>query len=149
MKPADSSLFRSNQRGDRAPLGQDAEGKRKYVIRPYTPISDPNFKGGSGIIPMLQVSLVDILLKKRLYMLAATHPNLKVFYIVDKPSKYWVGGEGYNVIILMVGSGVMTVCAEKSTRFPIGLPLILTSFALSLLHMNLMGRPDRCVACGT
>ncbi|KAA8535070.1 hypothetical protein F0562_030073 [Nyssa sinensis] len=29
----------------RAPLGQDAEGKPKYVIRPYTPISDPDSKG--------------------------------------------------------------------------------------------------------
>ncbi|PPD69554.1 hypothetical protein GOBAR_DD33572 [Gossypium barbadense] len=29
----------------RAPLGQDAEGKTKYVIRPYTPISDPDAKG--------------------------------------------------------------------------------------------------------
>ncbi|KAH7850023.1 hypothetical protein Vadar_026632 [Vaccinium darrowii] len=29
----------------RAPLGQDAEGKAKYVIRPYTPISDPDSKG--------------------------------------------------------------------------------------------------------
>ncbi|KAK2998070.1 hypothetical protein RJ639_026402, partial [Escallonia herrerae] len=29
----------------RAPSGQDAEGKMKYVIRPYTPISDPDSKG--------------------------------------------------------------------------------------------------------
>ncbi|OMO81268.1 Oxidoreductase FAD/NAD(P)-binding protein [Corchorus capsularis] len=29
----------------RAPLGQDDEGKTKYVIRPYTPISDPDAKG--------------------------------------------------------------------------------------------------------
>ncbi|KAJ4846950.1 NADH-cytochrome b-5 reductase-like protein [Turnera subulata] len=29
----------------RAPLGQDAEGKTKYVMRPYTPISDPDAKG--------------------------------------------------------------------------------------------------------
>ncbi|PNX73520.1 NADH cytochrome b5 reductase, partial [Trifolium pratense] len=29
----------------RAPLGQDAEGKPKYVVRPYTPISDPESKG--------------------------------------------------------------------------------------------------------
>ncbi|KVI11639.1 Ferredoxin reductase-type FAD-binding domain-containing protein [Cynara cardunculus var. scolymus] len=130
-----------------APLGKDAEGKTKYVIRPYTPVSDPDSKGyfdlmikvypegkmsqhfaklkpgdiveiagGSGITPMLQVietilknpddntkvSLVyanispdDILLKKRLDMLAASHPNLKVFYTVDNPSKYWVGGTGY------------------------------------------------------
>ncbi|KAL7590251.1 hypothetical protein Lser_V15G37827 [Lactuca serriola] len=151
----------------RAPLGQHEDGKTKYVIRPYTPISDPDSKGyfdlmikvypegkmsqyfaklkpgdivevkgpvekvrytpnmkkhigmiagGSGITPMLQVieailknpndntkvSLVyanvspdDILLKKRLDMLAATHPNLKVFYTVDNPSKYWVGGTGF------------------------------------------------------
>ncbi|KAL4571512.1 hypothetical protein LXL04_018272 [Taraxacum kok-saghyz] len=153
--------------GFRVPSGQDANGKTKYVIRPYTPISDPDSKGyfdlmikvypegnmsqhfaklepgdvvevkgpvekvgytpnmkkhigmiagGSGITPMLQVieailknpddntkvSLVyanvspdDILLKKRLDMLAATHPNLKVFYTVDNPSKYWVGGTGF------------------------------------------------------
>ncbi|KAD2106526.1 hypothetical protein E3N88_40877 [Mikania micrantha] len=151
----------------RAPLGEDAEGKTKYVVRPYTPISDPDSKGyfdlmikiypegkmsqhfdklnpgdvvevkgpvekirytpnmkkhigmiagGSGITPMLQVieailknpddntkvSLIyanvspdDILLKKKLDMLAASHPNLKVFYTVDSPSKYWVGGTGY------------------------------------------------------
>lgn len=29
----------------RAPLSQDVEGKTKYVIRPYTPISDPEAKG--------------------------------------------------------------------------------------------------------
>ncbi|GFQ03462.1 NADH-cytochrome b5 reductase-like protein [Phtheirospermum japonicum] len=29
----------------RAPNGQNAEGKTKYVIRPYTPISDPDAKG--------------------------------------------------------------------------------------------------------
>ncbi|KAM3347749.1 hypothetical protein ACQJBY_021580 [Aegilops geniculata] len=29
----------------RAPIGQEVEGKRKYVIRPYTPISDPDSKG--------------------------------------------------------------------------------------------------------
>ncbi|GJV88173.1 NADH-cytochrome b5 reductase-like protein [Tanacetum coccineum] len=151
----------------RAPLGEDAEGKKKYVVRPYTPISDPDSKGyfdlmikiypegkmsqhfdklkpgdvvevkgpieklrytpnmkkhigmiagGSGVTPMLQiieailknpddntkvtliyanVSPDDILLKKKLDMLAASHPNLKVFYTVDNPSKYWVGGTGY------------------------------------------------------
>lgn len=151
----------------RAPLGQDAEGKTKYVIRPYTPISDPDAKGyfdllikvypegkmsqhfaslkpgdvvevkgpieklryspnmkkhigmiagGTGITPMLQVieailknpddktqmSLLyanvspdDILLKQKLDVLAAGHPNLKVFYTVDKPSKNWKGGAGY------------------------------------------------------
>ncbi|XP_042055395.1 NADH-cytochrome b5 reductase-like protein isoform X2 [Salvia splendens] len=29
----------------RAPNGQNAEGKTKYVIRPYTPISDPDARG--------------------------------------------------------------------------------------------------------
>ncbi|KAI4377349.1 hypothetical protein MLD38_014991 [Melastoma candidum] len=151
----------------RAQIGEDADGKKKYVIRPYTPISDPDAKGyfdlliklypegkmsqqfaklkpgdvlevkgpieklkytpnmkkhigmiagGSGITPMLQiidailknpedntqVSLIygnvspdDILLKQRLDMLEATHPNLKIFYTVDKPSKTWKGGSGY------------------------------------------------------
>ena len=49
--------------------------------------------------------------------------------------------------MLIVGSGVITVRAEKSTRFPIKLPLIRPSLAFSLLHIDLMGRPDRCVAC--
>lgn len=151
----------------RAPNGQNAEGKTKYVIRPYTPISDPDAKGyfdllikvypegkmsqhfaslkpgdvvemkgpiekfryspnmkkhigmiagGSGITPMLQVidailknpddntqvSLLyanvspdDILLKKKLDILAASNPNLKVFYTVDNPTKDWLGGQGY------------------------------------------------------
>ncbi|GLT71830.1 hypothetical protein SLA2020_438230 [Shorea laevis] len=151
----------------RAPIGQDAEGKPKYVIRPYTPISDPDSKGyfdllikvypegkmsqhfaslkpgdvvevkgpieklrytpnmkkhigmiagGTGITPMLQVieailknpddktqvSLLyanvspdDILLKQKLDILATSHPNLKVFYTVDNPSKNWRGGTGY------------------------------------------------------
>nr|GMC68645.1 NADH-cytochrome B5 reductase-like protein [Ipomoea batatas] len=164
----------------RAPIGQqDAEGKPKFVIRPYTPISDPDAKGhfdllikvypegkmsqhfaslkpgdkvevkglvnyrsellslqpieklkyrpnmkkhigmiagGSGITPMLQVieailknpddntqiSLLyanvspdDILLKKKLDVLAATHPNLKIFYTVDSPTKEWRGGSGF------------------------------------------------------
>lgn len=151
----------------RAPLGQDAEGNTKYVVRPYTPISDteakghfdllikvypegkmsqhfaslkpgdvvevkgpieklrysPNMKkhigmiaGGTGITPMLQVieailknpddntqvSLLygnispdDILLKQKLDILAASHPNLKVFYTVDNPTKNWKGGVGY------------------------------------------------------
>ncbi|KAG6723897.1 hypothetical protein I3843_03G224800 [Carya illinoinensis] len=151
----------------RAPIGQDAEGQPKYVIRPYTPISDPDSKGyfdllikvypegkmsqhfaslkpgdvvevkgpieklryspnmkkhigmiagGTGITPMLQVieailknpddktqvSLIygnvspdDILLKQKLDILATSHPNLKVFYTVDNPSKNWRGGSGY------------------------------------------------------
>ncbi|OAY31665.1 NADH-cytochrome b5 reductase-like protein [Manihot esculenta] len=151
----------------RAPLELDAEGKTKYVIRPYTPISDPDAKGhfdllikvypegkmsqhfaslkpgdaieikgpieklryspnmkkhigmvagGTGITPMLQVieailknpndntqvSLLyanispdDILLKQKLDFLAASHPNFKVFYTVDNPSKNWKGGTGY------------------------------------------------------
>ncbi|KAL2338347.1 hypothetical protein Fmac_012793 [Flemingia macrophylla] len=151
----------------RASLGQDAEGKPKFVVRPYTPISDPESKGyfdllikvypegkmsqhfaslkpgdvvevkgpieklrytpnmkqhigmvagGTGITPMLQVieailknpddttqiSLLyanvspdDILLKQKLDILATTHPNLKIFYTVDNPTKNWRGGSGY------------------------------------------------------
>lgn len=151
----------------RAPMGEDAEGKPKYVIRPYTPISDPDSKGyfdllikvypegkmsqhfaslkpgdvvevkgpieklkytpnmkkhigmiagGTGITPMLQiveailknpddntkVSLLyanvspdDILLKQKLDILSANHPNLKIYYTVDNPSQDWRGGKGY------------------------------------------------------
>ncbi|XP_030549994.1 NADH-cytochrome b5 reductase-like protein [Rhodamnia argentea] len=151
----------------RAPIGQDEEGKTKYVVRPYTPISDPDAKGyfdllikvypegkmsqhfailkpgdvvevkgpiekfkyipnmkkhigmiagGTGITPMLQVidailknpddntqvSLLyanvspdDILLKQKLDILAASHPNLKIYYTVDNPTKNWKGGKGY------------------------------------------------------
>ncbi|OWM65968.1 hypothetical protein CDL15_Pgr015393 [Punica granatum] len=151
----------------RAPYGENAEGKPKYVIRPYTPISDPDAKGyfdllikvypegkmsqhfaslkpgdvvevkgpieklryspnmkkhigmiagGTGITPMLQiieailknpddntqVSLIyanvspdDILLKQKLDILAASRPNLKIFYTVDNPTKNWKGGVGY------------------------------------------------------
>ncbi|KAK1392537.1 NADH-cytochrome b5 reductase [Heracleum sosnowskyi] len=151
----------------RYPLAPDAEGKTKYVIRPYTPISDPDAKGhfdllikiypggkmsqhfaslkpgdvvevkgpieklpytpnmkkhigmiagGSGITPMLQiidailknpedntkisllyanVSPDDILLKKKLDLLEDSHPNLKIYYTVDKPSENWRGGKGY------------------------------------------------------
>ncbi|KAF7806367.1 NADH-cytochrome b5 reductase-like protein [Senna tora] len=151
----------------RAPLGQNAEGKPNFVVRPYTPISDPESKGyfdllikvypegqmsqhfaslkpgdvievkgpieklrytpnmkkhigmiagGTGITPMLQIieailknpddktkiSLIyanvssdDILLKKKLDSLEAGHPNLKIFYTVDNPTKNWSGGAGY------------------------------------------------------
>lgn len=48
--------------------------------------------------------------------------------------------------ILIFGSGVITVRAEKSTLFPIKLPLIRPSFALSLLQIDLIGLPDLCVA---
>ncbi|CAN6457240.1 unnamed protein product [Victoria cruziana] len=72
--------------------------------------------GGTGITPMLQiieailkdptdntqVSLIyanispdDILLKRKLDILSASHPNFKVFYTVDNPSKNWKGGSGY------------------------------------------------------
>lgn len=72
--------------------------------------------GGSGITPMLQiieailknpedntkisllyanVSPDDILLKKKLDVLADSHPNLKIFYTVDTPSENWRGGKGY------------------------------------------------------
>nr|GMC58726.1 NADH-cytochrome B5 reductase-like protein [Ipomoea batatas] len=41
------------------------------------------------------VSPDDILLKKKLDVLAATHPNLKIFYTVDSPTKEWRGGSGF------------------------------------------------------
>jgi len=48
--------------------------------------------------------------------------------------------------MFIFGSGVITVRAEKSTRLPIKFPLIRPSFALSLLQIDLIGLPERCVA---
>lgn len=48
--------------------------------------------------------------------------------------------------ICKLGSGVMTVRAEKSTRFPIRFPRTLPSFPFSLCLMDLSGRPDFCMA---
>ncbi|KAJ7527962.1 hypothetical protein O6H91_16G078500 [Diphasiastrum complanatum] len=151
----------------RAQMGTDKDGKPKFVIRPYTPISNKNAKGyfdllikeypegklskhianlkpgdtlevkgpipkltytpnmkknigmiagGTGVTPMLQIieeilnnpedntqiaflygnlSPEEILLKERIDALAESHPNLKVFYIVDKPTDGWRGGSGY------------------------------------------------------
>lgn len=151
----------------RAAIGEETEGRKSFVIRPYTPISDPDAKGyfdllikvypegkmsqhfaqlkpgdvvevkgpleklrynpnmkkkigmvagGTGITPMLQiikaivknpddntqVSLIygnvspdDVLLKGELDRLAATYPNFKVFYTVDRPTKAWRGGAGH------------------------------------------------------
>jgi hypothetical protein len=50
--------------------------------------------------------------------------------------------------IARFGSGVMTVLAEKSTRFPIKFPLIRPSFPLSLALIAFSGRPDFCMAFG-
>ncbi|KAF6164581.1 hypothetical protein GIB67_025407 [Kingdonia uniflora] len=85
----------------------------------YTPNMKRNIgmiAGGSGITPMLQiieailknpddktqVSLIyanvspdDILLKEKLDILSTSHPNLKIFYTVDNPSKNWRGGAGF------------------------------------------------------
>lgn len=44
--------------------------------------------------------------------------------------------------ILKLGSGVMTVLAEKSTRFPIKFPLTRPSFPFSLCLTDFSGRPD-------
>jgi len=41
------------------------------------------------------VSPDDILLQQKLDILAKSHPNLKVFYTVDNPTKTWKGGAGY------------------------------------------------------
>lgn len=73
--------------------------------------------GGTGITPMLQIihaalknpedttklSLIyanvnfeDILLKKELDALAATHPNrFKVYYVLNNPPQGWTGGTGF------------------------------------------------------
>lgn len=49
--------------------------------------------------------------------------------------------------ICRLGSGVMTVRAEKSTRLPIRLPRTLPSFPLRRCFMDFKGRPDFCIAC--
>ena len=43
---------------------------------------------------------------------------------------------------LRLGSGVMTVRPEKSTRFPIKLPRTRPSFPFSLCFIDFRGRPD-------
>ena len=50
--------------------------------------------------------------------------------------------------IKRLGSAVITVRAEKSTRFPIRFPLILPSLLLRRCLIDLRGRPDFCVALG-
>mmetsp|Transcript_5070 Transcript_5070/g.20351 ORF Transcript_5070/g.20351 Transcript_5070/m.20351 type:complete len:219 (-) Transcript_5070:623-1279(-) len=49
---------------------------------------------------------------------------------------------------IRLGSGVITVRAEKSTRLPIKLPRIRPAFPLSRSEMDLIGRPDRVSARG-
>mmetsp|Transcript_11141 Transcript_11141/g.46368 ORF Transcript_11141/g.46368 Transcript_11141/m.46368 type:complete len:286 (-) Transcript_11141:360-1217(-) len=51
--------------------------------------------------------------------------------------------------IEMLGSAVMTVRAEKSTRLPIRLPRMRPSLPLRRWQIDLMGRPERCVLTGT
>jgi len=72
--------------------------------------------GGTGVTPMLQVieevlsnpqdktqvtlifanvSEKDILLKERLDILKAAHPNFHVYYILDKPTAAWRGLSGF------------------------------------------------------
>ncbi|GBG87898.1 hypothetical protein CBR_g46198 [Chara braunii] len=41
------------------------------------------------------VSESDILLRKELDCLSFSHPNVKVYYVIDKPAKGWDGGVGY------------------------------------------------------
>jgi len=48
----------------------------------------------------------------------------------------------------MLGSPEMTVRAEKSTRLPIRLPRTRPSLPLSRWEIDLIARPDRCVATG-
>ena len=48
-----------------------------------------------------------------------------------------------------LGSGVITERAEKSTRFPIKLPLTRPPFPFSLSMIDLSGRPERCATWPT
>ena len=49
--------------------------------------------------------------------------------------------------ICRLGSGVMTVRAEKSTRLPMRLPRTRPSLPFRRCFMDLRGRPDFCIAC--
>jgi hypothetical protein len=60
------------------------------------------------------------------------------FSAIDRGTPTW--------LMLMLGSGVITVRAEKSTRLPIRLPRIRPSFPRKRCRIDLIGRPDRCVA---
>lgn len=85
----------------------------------YTPNMCTHFgmvAGGTGITPMYQIinaiitnpedktevqliygnqTEADILLKKELDHIVANHPQIKVFYLLDKPAPNWDGGVGY------------------------------------------------------
>lgn len=61
-----------------------------------------------------------------------------IFWAMERGTPTWS--------ILRLGSGVMTVLAEKSTRFPIKLPLTRPSFPFNLCLTDFSGRPDFCTA---
>ncbi|KAA3468336.1 NADH-cytochrome b5 reductase-like protein isoform X1 [Gossypium australe] len=111
FKLQDTARVSHNSQLFRAPLGQNAEGKTKYVIRPYTPISDPT---SSPLCPRICSQFQRCLsrrenepieklryspyMKKHIGMIAGgagITPMLQVFYIVDNPTKKWKGGTGY------------------------------------------------------
>ena len=50
-------------------------------------------------------------------------------------------------VMANMGSGVITVLPEKSTRFPIKLPRIRPSLPLRRCLTDFRGRPDFCTAC--
>ncbi|MBA0710270.1 hypothetical protein Golax_025255, partial [Gossypium laxum] len=58
----------------------------------------------------------DILLKQKLDILEAGHPNLKVFYTVDNPTKKWKGGTRYTSKDMVCGPpGMMEhICGGKA-----------------------------------
>lgn len=59
---------------------------------------------------------------------------------IDKGTPTWS--------MLMLGSGVITVLAEKSTRFPIKLPRIRPSLPFNLCLIDFSGRPVFVIDCG-
>ena len=79
---------------------------------------------------------------------AATHPGV-ITTPVTPTYKNWVPIFVLTWLMLRFGSPVMTVRAEKSTRFPIKFPRTRPSLAFNLSEMDLRGRPDFCMALGT
>uniref|UniRef100_A0A6B0V505 Putative secreted protein n=1 Tax=Ixodes ricinus TaxID=34613 RepID=A0A6B0V505_IXORI len=64
--------------------------------------------------------------------------------------RFWAIERGTPTSLMRkLGSGVMTVRAEKSTRLPIRLPRMRPSLLFSRCLIDLSGRPDFCIALGS
>ncbi len=111
--------------------------------------------GGTGITPMYQiiqaiirnpndhtkvtlvygnVSEEDILLKKELDEIVATHENIKVYYMLDKPPKDWTGGSGY--ITEQILKEQLPAAAPENRLLLCGPPLMVSSVKKSAVNLG-------------